>query len=110
MDCRVKPGNDGDWHQSARTPLSWITLFHFAVSLSMYALNSSGDLLATAIAPTLRMRACTAGSDSTLTIAACSLSMIGRGVPDGTSTPCQDEVTRSFHPSSYMVGIVGRST
>src|SRR3984885_12667131 len=109
MDCRVKPGNDGDWHQSARTPLSWITFAHFAVSLSMYALNSSGDLLATAMAPTLRMRAWIAGSASTLTIAACSFSMIGRGVPDGTSTPCQDEGTGLVHPSSGMVGMSGSS-
>src|SRR4051812_30677326 len=57
--------------QSARTPLCSITLAHFAVSASIYARNSSGVLLATAITPALRMRAWIAGSASTLTIAAC---------------------------------------
>src|ERR1700730_8585099 len=43
--------------QSGCRPLSSMTWVHLAVSASIYVLKSSGDLLATAITPLLRMRA-----------------------------------------------------
>src|SRR6202521_3459822 len=72
---------------------SLISLAYLSLSERMKAVNCSGVLL-TASTPRSAKRFFTSASWSALTVSACSLSTIGRGVPAGISTPHQLIATR----------------
>src|SRR5450830_354755 len=93
-------------HYWACAPDSATTSFHIARSLAAKASASSGVLESTR-APATRKRFWISGSAAICFMAADSLSMIGRGVPAGTTKAAQEVTTKSFKPASAMVGTSG---
>src|SRR5215467_11014105 len=81
--------------QSMVAPDSLATLPQRAPSALTNDAKSSGVLLVTTVTPPAAKRCLTSGESMVVTNAACSFSTIGRGVPAGTNTPCQELLTIS---------------
>src|SRR5713101_294416 len=83
-------GKDGTFAQSAIAPDSLATLPQRRVSAATNSANAFGEALVTASAPPFARRSITSGVFMVCTSTAYKRSTVSRGVPAGTSTPCQE--------------------